>query len=1050
MRTRNWSIRSKIVALIAVPLAALLALWAFAIALSAGPAVNLLSAQTLLDSVGNPGRVLLAELQRERRLSVEFLSAEKGSPAELTAQRAATDLAIAEFRRTAGGDEAQSAASDTLRIRIRHTVSALDGLSANRVHIDRREIDAIGGQNLYNSVIDTGFQMFEAVAAFGDQGIDRQLRALITVGRGEEYLSRTDSLLAGAFAAGTFTDESRGELLQSISTSRFLLSQGVTDLPERDRRAYQQLTYDGPFNRLRQLQDSLVRDSRAGAASPITAGAWKPAYDTSMQQLRTFEDNATDSLAENATPVAVDVFVLLGAAGLLGLAAFLVSIYVSVRVGRSIVGRLIRLRGEALEMAGERLPAVVRRLQRGETVDVEVETPPLAYGRDEIGQLGYAFNEVQRTAVQSAVEEANIRRGINEVFLNIARRSQTLLHRQLALLDRMERRETEPQELEDLYRVDHLATRMRRHAEDLVILAGAAPGRGWRNPVPVIDVVRGAISEVEDYKRVDIVSVESSAVLGRAVGDVIHLIAELLENAASFSPPHARVQVVGQILPNGYALEIEDRGLGMSPEAIAEANRKLIEPPDFDPADSARLGLFVVAQLADRHGIRVSLRPSAYGGVTAIVLVPGELVAPGQGLNALPAGSSASDTAWDRPLVGTGTEDPSRRSLAALQWQGTEELRSISMTGRPVTINGTATAGTEAAGSDLAGSGFAAPGPADPDLASPDLAGPGSAGLGLAGPGLAGPGLAGPGLADPAGGTAAASHLGPGGPTPSAAADGLTEDGLVQRRRTRPRRAKDEPAAPPDLLPPNQTSPTGLTPTPTGLPSVGKRVTSNGIGPSLTGLTGTGLNGQSGNGSGPAGGLRHGEGPAVLPVSGGVPTSSRPVQPPRIPSPRTAPEPMSPPADRNAGPVAEPAVAPLAEPAISPVAEPSAAPVAGPADEPLLPRRVRQASLAPQLRGPVAERADAGPSRSPEQVRGLMSALQRGTTRGRLEAAGLSAEKAAEMPVTDKQETMTEPNWSEAATVTFPAVQSPEVAGDDNSTDNAPDENFQNRPEKDA
>ena len=152
---------------------------------------------------------------------------------------------------------------------------------------------------------------------------------------------------------------------------------------------------------------------------------------------------------------------------------------------------------------------------------------------------------------------------------------------------------------------------MRRHAEDLVILAGAAPGRGWRNPVPVIDVVRGAISEVEDYKRVDISAVDPSAVVGRAVGDVIHLLAELIENATSFSPPHTRVQVVGQVVPNGYVVEIEDRGLGMTAEAIAEANRRLLEPPDFDPADSARLGLFVVAQLAARHGIRVQLRAVA-------------------------------------------------------------------------------------------------------------------------------------------------------------------------------------------------------------------------------------------------------------------------------------------------------------------------------------------------------------------------------------------------------------------------------------------------------
>jgi signal transduction histidine kinase len=329
-------------------------------------------------------------------------------------------------------------------------------------------------------------------------------------------------------------------------------------------------------------------------------------------------------------------------AGIVGLAALIISIIVSVKVGRSIVARLARLRGEALEMADERLPTVVRRLQRGESVDVDVETPPLEYGSDEIGQLGHAFNEVQRTAVQSAVEEANVRRGINEVFLNIARRSQTLLHRQLALLDRMERRETKPDELEDLYRVDHLATRMRRHAEDLVILAGAAPGRGWRNPVPIIDVVRGAISEVEEYKRVDIRSIDASAVLGRAVGDVIHLLAELLENAASFSPPTTRVVVGGQVLPNGYAIEIEDRGLGMSPEAIEEANRKLVEPPDFDPANSARLGLFVVAQLANRHGIRISLRSSAFGGVSAIVLIPGDLITAVSDPAALPSGAAVA------------------------------------------------------------------------------------------------------------------------------------------------------------------------------------------------------------------------------------------------------------------------------------------------------------------------------------------------------------------------------------------------------------------------
>jgi signal transduction histidine kinase len=1074
MRTRNWSIRSKIIALVAVPVLTLLAQWIFVTTLTAGPAFNLLSAQTLLSDVAKPGKSLLGALQRERRLTVEFLSTPDASPAAMSAQRLETDKAAVAFRAGATSENARDAAGDAVRARVDRLIADVGSLTGNRGHVDRRAVDPVGAQNLYNSILDSGFQLFTSFATFGDERVDGQIRALTSIALGSEHLARVDSLLAGAQRAGEFGAQARNDLLTGIATSRFLMEQGVSDLPARDRASYQKL-YSGPaYTKLRELQNTLVAASQPDTASPVTGAQWKTAYDAFRAEFVQFERAATESVTGDATPFAMKVLVRLALAGLLGLLALIISLVVSLKVGRSIVGRLGRLRGEALELAGRRLPAVVRRLQRGEAVDVEAETPPLEYGRDEIGQLGHAFNEVQRTAVQSAVDEANVRRGINEVFLNIARRSQTLLHRQLALLDKMERRETEPDELEDLYRVDHLATRMRRHAEDLVILAGAAPGRGWRNPVPVIDVVRGAISEVEDYKRVDIVSVESSAVLGRAVGDVIHLLAELLENAASFSPPQTRVQVVGQVLPNGYALEIEDRGLGMSPEALAEANRKLLEPPDFDPADSARLGLFVVAQLADRHGIRVSLRPSGYGGVTAVVLIPGELVTTGQGQAALPAGPTPPDTSWDRPLVGPGTEDPARSSLGALQWQGTEQVRSIAMTGRPVTINGTATAGPELTDET------ARPGPdrREPATATGSDVGDPTRPLSRHTLGLSDTPVAEP--VEPAGTL--------GGPAPSAVVDGLTEDGLVQRRRTKPRRGSGERAAPPALLPPNLTSPAGLSSAPRSVapgsaapgsaapgsaapvtparpaslssdfPSAGNgRTTTNGSG--LTGaglnvpgvggsaLDGPGLDGPGLNGPGPDGlnldgPLRHGEGPAML----GTPT---PV-PPRIPSPRVAPEAMP------GAPKAVPQVAPKAMPKDAPTDEPSG----DEADERLLPRRVRQASLAPQLRGPVAEQT-AAPSRSPEQVRSLMSALQQGTTRGRREAAGLSAANAAAAaggspddratngPETDKQQTVGEPMWSEAATVIFPAVQDPVAAGSDDSTDNAP-ENHENRPDKDA
>jgi signal transduction histidine kinase len=457
------------------------------------------------------------------------------------------------------------------------------------------------------------------------------------MGRARETLSQADSVLAGVFAAGRLGAEEHTRLVQIIGTARFLYEDGTADLPESDRVAYERLTRPGSaYVALDRLLTTLTAAPAPGPA-PFAPQVWNPAYGTYVQQVRDFELAATGALSARAEPVATRILARLAAAALLGLAAVLICAWFSVRVGRSLIGRLTGLRAAALDLAEHRLPDVVGRLRRGEAVDVAAEAPPLRYGTDEIGQVGKALTEVQRTAVQSAVDEAALRRGLNEVFLNIARRSQALLHRQLAVLDTMERRTTDPAELEDLFRVDHLATRMRRHAEDLVILAGAKPGRGWRNPVPIVDVIRGAISEVEDYRRIDMTAVQEAHVAGRAVGDVIHLLAELLENAASFSPPHTRVHVAGQSVPHGYAVEIEDRGLGMSPEALDEANRALLEPPAFDPSDSARLGLFVVAQLGARHGVRVQLRPSPYGGVTAVALLPVALMTTGPGQAALPA-----------------------------------------------------------------------------------------------------------------------------------------------------------------------------------------------------------------------------------------------------------------------------------------------------------------------------------------------------------------------------------------------------------------------------
>ncbi|MFC3501000.1 nitrate- and nitrite sensing domain-containing protein [Micromonospora krabiensis] len=624
MRTRDWPIRSKLTALVIVPVTALLALWIFATTLTFGPALDLLAARTYLYDLGRPGEAVVAELQRERRLTVVQLAGTTALPA-LAEQRQRTDRAVQELRSRVDGEELRDAADAALESRIDRLVEGLDALPAGREFIDQRKMDRAGAFGLYSGVISSAFQAFTGMAALPEPDLNREALALTALGRSRELLGQADTLLAGALTAGRFGEGEHTRLVQIIGNQRLLAEDAVADLPAADRTAYQRLTEGQAFARLRTMQDTLLAADRS-ASPPVDPAAWQASYDAAQQELREFELAAADGLADRSVPTAVRVLVRLAAAGLLGLIAVVASVLVAVQVGRSLARRLSGVRTAAQDLAEQRLPDVVTRLRRGEHVDVAREAPPLEYGNDEIGQVGRAFTEVQRTAIQSAVDEVTLRRGLNEVFLNIARRSQGLVHRQLALLDRMERGTEDPDELAELFQVDHLATRLRRHAEDLVILAGAAPGRGWRNPVAMVDLARGAISEVEAYDRVDITTVQPAGVLGRAVGDVIHLLAELIENATAFSPPATRVVITGQRVANGYALEITDQGLGMSEAAIEAANRRLTRSPEFDPAESARLGLFVVARLAARHGVKVSLRRSEPTGVIAVVLVPGDLI----------------------------------------------------------------------------------------------------------------------------------------------------------------------------------------------------------------------------------------------------------------------------------------------------------------------------------------------------------------------------------------------------------------------------------------
>jgi signal transduction histidine kinase len=244
----------------------------------------------------------------------------------------------------------------------------------------------------------------------------------------------------------------------------------------------------------------------------------------------------------------------------------------------------------------------------------------------EIAQATEAVASLQDAAAASAASEGSLRDGLRQVIVSMARRNQSLLQRQLRLIDALEQKASDPAALADLFSLDHLTTRMRRHAESLTILSGSAPARSWREPIPIIDIIRGAMAEVEDYQRVTVLTRAEDAVAGSAAADMIHLLAELLENAAMFSPSGTPVEVRASRVANGLAIEVDDRGLGIEPAQLSELNEQLAAPPDFDLANSDRLGLFVGAKLAARYGVRVSLRLSPYGGTTAIVLMPSSIV----------------------------------------------------------------------------------------------------------------------------------------------------------------------------------------------------------------------------------------------------------------------------------------------------------------------------------------------------------------------------------------------------------------------------------------
>ncbi|WP_404816320.1 nitrate- and nitrite sensing domain-containing protein [Streptomyces thermolineatus] len=915
-------------ALLMVPLVSLIGIWGFASVVTGRDVVGLLGVERITQGIGYPLDEVVETLQHERREALVYLADPRRSTAQADLERSqdATDEAVEAFREVAAEENLRSALRQSSLTRMDTVVDRLGDIGELRTGISETKTTRIEAYRSYTRLIDAAHDFFGTVNPLNNGDLDRQARVLTELARAREGIAREDALYAAAAASGRTSTAEMRAFSDSVAEQRMLFGNSPGTVSEAARRSYSDYWHGGTGRKLRAAEERIVAAGVSGAPTAVGAQEWGGLTATALDDLAVLHRRTVEDFQGNVEPFARSVLLKAGIAGGLGLIAVVASVVVSFRIGREIAHDLSELRKEALEASGTRLPRVMRRLAAGEDVDVAAEVPEHEYGDDEIGQVGQALGTLQTAAVEAAVKQARMRRGVSEVFVNLARRSQALVHRQLTLLDTMERRTEDAAELADLFRLDHMATRMRRHAEGLVILSGAAPSRQWRKPVQLIDVVRAAIAAVEDYERVEVRRLPRLAVNGPAVADLTHLIAELIENATVFSPPQTTVQVHGEAVANGFVLEIDDRGLGMTPDGLLEANLRLAETPEFELSDTDRLGLFVVSRLARRQNVRVSLRPSPYGGTSAVVLIPSGL---------LSEDAESSRTGEQRAPKASA---PAPVGLAAVPAAGDERPEGSE----------------DRSGGDSASSS----GPGLRALLDAERERGRSRGRSAA-PAARQDERPGRGDTDSAHSQAFRQWGIPDGP----AAGDEPRDHPVGDRGDRS--ADDRPAGPPQAG-----DRTG-----TGLP---RRRT-----PRL--VTGDGAPG----------------GPPALPrrrrqatLAGGAVGSTDPegANPPPAEEREAAPEPSGVPSGTPA-----PAPAAVAAPEAAPAPAPEAAARPRPAGPGGLPRRVKQASLAPQLRASAATRGGAGGradssresaarERSADEVRARMASLQRGWQRGRTEA----------------------------------------------------------------
>ncbi len=605
-----------------VPSIALMAVWGTYTYGRYDQAADLRRTLDDVQSVAVKGELAMVAMQEERRLTMEFLAGTGADRSRLDTQRQVTDQALGVMSQAA--EPVVKRHPPELKRTFERITAGLGGLPGFRQQVNARQIGADAAFQFYSGALEGAMGYFEAqVRSTNDTKTATEAGTAAALFRALEYLARQNAVLsAGVAAPNGLTAPQRAQFDQLVGAQRAQYAFVSPQLRGAQAARYEQILASPDWAVLTEAENTV--SGRTGKVA-VDAAALQRAMLSSAQQLQQLTLDQVEFARGYGEDRIDDLTTSVIVVGALTLASIILAVLISVLVSRALLRRLRGLRDSTRRLATEQLPDVVTRLQRGEKVDPGEVGSDFDQGHDEIGEVASAFDEAQRTAVRAAIEQAETRQGVSRVFLNIAHRSQGLVHRQLALLDEMEREHEDPDLLAELFRVDHLATRMRRNAENLSVLGGTMPARRWRRPVLLAEILRGAASQTEDYSRVKLTMVPEAGLAGPVAGDVMHLLSELVENAASFSPPHTTVRISAEIVPNGLGIEIEDRGLGMAPEARDEANKLLRMAPEFNVmgfTTDTRLGLFVVARLAHRHGIAVSLRASPYGGTSAVVLLP--------------------------------------------------------------------------------------------------------------------------------------------------------------------------------------------------------------------------------------------------------------------------------------------------------------------------------------------------------------------------------------------------------------------------------------------